>query len=172
MGIAPERIALDLLDHHGQPFTLANLAGRHSLVYFGFLHCKVVCPRSLAQLATICEALGPDQDRIRVLYVSVDPERDTPEAMRVFLEARYPKFTGLTGPLAAIDSAKQSLKVFSRKVADPDEAGNYLVPHTAWVYLVDDSGRYVTHFAEHLGAEEIVARISAIVRPKGSARSA
>lgn len=171
MAIAPEQIALDLLDHDGQPFTLASLAGRHSLVYFGFLHCKVICPRSLAKLATIHDALGPDQNNVRVLYVTVDPERDTPEAMRAFLEDRYPAFTGLTGLPAAIDRAKQSLKVFSQRVADPDDAGNYLMPHTAWVYLVDSDGRYVTHFADHLEAEDIVRRISTILHSESGGRT-
>lgn len=162
MAIAPERIALDLIDHHGRPFLQANLAGRHWLVYFGFLHCKVVCPRSLAKLAEIHQGLGRDQGQVGVLYISVDPERDTPEAMRAFLETNYPEFMGLSGAAQAIEEAKQSLKVFARRTADPDDPQGYLMPHTAWVYMIDEHGGYVTHFAEHLSADDIVAQLRTI----------
>lgn len=157
----PDRIALDLVDHDGAAFTIGHLAGRRSLVYFGFLHCRGVCPRSLAKLAEIMAGLGPARDGYRVLYVTVDPERDTPDAMKSFLSAHYPGFTGLTGPRAAIDMAKTSMKVFARRASDPDDPDGYAMPHTALIYLIDDQGRYLAHFPDTCDATTIVDRLTA-----------
>lgn len=160
MAMKPERIALDLIDHNGGAFTTAQLAGRKSLVYFGFLHCRAVCPRSLAKLNEVLRLLGPAHENLNVLYVSVDPSRDTPAAMKSFLQENYPAFTGLTGDQSAIDAAKASMNVFTRQTDDPEDPEGYAVPHTALIYLIDEDGRYITHFADHLSAEEIANRLT------------
>lgn len=157
----PDRIALDLVDQEGRAFSVAHLAGRRSLVYFGFLHCRGVCPRSLAKLSDIMQRLGPAREGFRVIYISVDPERDTPEAMKAFLSAHHPGFTGLTGPRDAIDLAKTSMKVFARRAEDPDDPEGYAMPHTALIYLVDEEGRYQTHFPDTLDAAAITERLTA-----------
>jgi len=159
----PETVALDLIDHDGQPYGVERLAGRFSLLYFGFLHCRAVCPRSLAKIDDTLGLLGQERDNLRVLYVSVDPERDTPEAMKSFLSGSYPAFTGLTGSSDAVDAAKASMKVFTRRMADPEDPQGYAVPHTAIIYLIDDQGDYVTHFADHLTAAEISERLKPLL---------
>jgi protein SCO1/2 len=159
----PDRISLDLIDQDGRPFGLDRLGGGMSLVYFGFLHCRAVCPRSLARLAQVSELLGDEADRFRILYITVDPARDTPSAMKAFLSANYPGFTGLSGSPDAIDAAKASLRIFTRRTADPEDPDGYAVPHTALIYLIDGQGGYVAHFADHLDANAIADRLRNIL---------
>jgi protein SCO1/2 len=94
---APVEAAFDLVDHHGEAVTADTYRGRWLLVFFGFTHCRVVCPRALRRLSAALDALGPLAGRLRPLYVSVDPERDTPEVMRAFLAEHDARITGLTG---------------------------------------------------------------------------
>lgn len=159
MAMRPDRIALDLVDQNGAAFSRAQLMGRFSLVYFGFLHCRVVCPRSLDKISKILRLLGPLSAKLRALYISVDPERDAPEAMRRYLSGRYPMILGLTGEADAVEAAKRSMRVFSRRKADPEDPDGYAVPHSAILYLLDEEGRYLTHFADHLDAETVAARL-------------
>lgn len=150
-----------LVDHAGNVVTQESYAGRYRLVFFGFTHCKVVCPRNLARLSRVLEALGSKAEEVVPLYVSVDPERDTPEVMRVFLGTNYPYFTGLTGSRKEVDDAKRAFRVFAARKADPEEPDGYAVPHTAITYLMDRNGDYIAHFPENLPEDEMVRRISA-----------
>jgi protein SCO1/2 len=118
------------------------------LVYFGFTHCRKVCPRSLARMTAALDALGAESRDIAPLYITVDPERDTAEVMKTFLAANFPRFTGLTGSREAVDAAKQSFRVFTRLGPDPEDEAGYAMPHTAFVYLLGPDGSYLTHFTD------------------------
>lgn len=159
-----------LIDHDGHAVTRDSYRGHYRLVFFGFTHCRVVCPRNLARLSRILEALGPRTDQIRPLYVSVDPERDAPEVMKAFLATDYPRFTGLTGSRDQVDQAKQAFRVFAERKADPDDPDGYAVPHTAVTYLMDRNGGYLAHFPESLPEQEVLQRISALLDAPGAAR--
>lgn len=148
-----------LTDHHGNTVTEADYSGRHMLVFFGFTHCKVVCPRALGKLSDVLDRLGDLADEIAPLYITVDPERDSPEVMKAFLEGGYPRFTGLTGTREQCDAAKKAFRVFAEKKPDPDDPEGYDVPHTAFVYLLGRDGEYVAHFGDHLDAEELAAKL-------------
>jgi protein SCO1/2 len=148
-----------LTDHHGTPVTGAAFLGRFMLVFFGFTHCKVVCPRALSKLSAVLDDLGPLADEIAPLYVSVDPERDHPEVMKAFLEASYPRFTGLTGTREQCDAAKKAFRVFAEKKPDPDDPEGYDMPHTAFAYLLGRDGRYVAHFGDHLDEVQLAERL-------------
>src|SRR5262245_61304659 len=95
--------AFNLVDHHGRAVSDETYRGRFMLLFFGFTHCRAVCPRALARLSRVINRLGPEAARLQPLYVTVDPDRDTPEVMKVFLDRDYPLFTGLTGPRENID---------------------------------------------------------------------
>ena len=97
---------------------------------------------------------------MRALYITVDPERDTPQVMREFLRA-YPRFTGLTGTADAVEEIKKSFRVFARRKADPADPGGYAVPHTAITYLISPDGEYADHFADSLPAADVAARLQA-----------
>jgi len=154
----PERPSFSLIDHHGTPVTQQIYRGRWLLVFFGFTHCKVVCPRALRTLSVVLDDLGDLADSLRPLYITVDPDRDTPAAMREFLRP-YPRYIGLTGSTDAIERAKREFRVFARRKDDPDDPDGYSVPHTAITYLISPQGQYAAHFTDALTADEIVVRL-------------
>jgi len=110
-------------------------------VFFGYTHCPDVCPTTLADLEIARDAIGPDADRLAVVVVSVDPERDTPETLSEYLSAWKHPVTGLTGSPAQLDDVARGYQVFSAKV--PGSGGDCMVDHTAAVYLVDPEGALV-----------------------------
>lgn len=152
-------VTLDLVDHDGRAFTEQALGGTVSLVYFGFLNCRVVCPRTLAKIAQVLKVLGPYAARLKVYYISVDPERDTPEAMRAHLAINYPWATGLTGSREQVDLAKAQFRVFAQRRDDEAEPDGYSVPHTAFIYLVDSQSRIAAHFPDMHMADDIARKV-------------
>ncbi|WP_445189020.1 SCO family protein [Pseudonocardia sp. Cha107L01] len=156
-----------LTDHNGTPVTNESYRGRFLVVFFGFTHCRVVCPRALTTLSAVLDELGSRADQFQGLYVTVDPDRDTPATMKAFLEANYPHFTGLTGTADQIDAAKKEFRVFARRVADPEERDEYVVPHSAITYVLDRSGSFLTHFTESTGADELVRRLEGVLAAGG-----
>lgn len=155
--------SFELVDHHGNAVQSASLVGRYLLIFFGFTHCRAVCPENLAKLSRVLERLGPLSALVQPLYISVDPERDSPEVMNRFLGARYPRFLGLTGPREAIDRVRAQFRVFAQRAADDIEPNGYAVPHTAITYIMDETGAYCAHFLDGTPEEEIEARLRALL---------
>jgi protein SCO1/2 len=155
---APTTPTFSLVDHHGRPVTERDYRGRWLLLFFGFTHCKAVCPRALERLSASLDDLGELTAQVNPLYVTVDPDRDTPEVMKDFLRA-YPRFTGLTGTAEAIDEAKREFRVFARRQEDPDDPDGYAMPHTAITYLVSPKGDYAQHFSDAIPREELTSRL-------------
>ncbi|MEU9336532.1 SCO family protein [Streptomyces sp. NPDC048290] len=154
-----------LIHHHGTPVTERSYRGKWLLVFFGFTHCKMVCPRALSKLTLVLDELGELADEVCPLYVTVDPARDTPAALREFLEP-YPRYTGLTGSVEAIEGTKREFRVFARRKDDPDDPDGYSVPHTAITYLLSPEGEYVAHFPDALTTEEVTARLQSLLAPR------
>lgn len=130
-----------LVDQHGRPFTEASFAGKPTLLFFGYTFCPDVCPTTLLEAGMWMQALGADADRLRVVFVSVDPERDTPEKLATYLSSFDPRFLGLSGSRAEVDRAIKAWRVYARKVEG--KGGDYTMDHTASVYLLDAQGRLV-----------------------------
>jgi protein SCO1 len=130
-----------LVDQTGKPVTEADVAGRPYLVFFGFTHCPDVCPTTLFQLSESLNALGGKADRLRVLFITVDPERDTPASLKEYLSSFDPRITGLTGSRADVDAAVRTFRAFARKV--PTKDGDYTMEHSAYVYLMDGRNRLI-----------------------------
>jgi protein SCO1 len=133
-----------LVDQNGQIVTDEDLKGRPFLVFFGFTHCPDVCPTTLFEVSEILRALGPDADRTRALFITVDPERDTPAVMKDYLSSFDPHLSGLTGNAAEIAAVAKTYRVYFKKV--PLEQGGYTMDHTAIVYLMDKDARFVSPF--------------------------
>ncbi|MFG1432305.1 SCO family protein [Xanthobacter sp. V2C-8] len=133
-----------LVDQNGARVTEAALKGKPSLIFFGFTHCPDVCPTALYEMSEIFRALGPDADKVQAFFVTVDPERDTPEVMKSYLGSFAPQLRGLTGRPDEIETIKKEYRVYSRKVPLTD--GDYTMDHTAVVYLMDKSGAFVAPF--------------------------
>lgn len=153
------RARFRLTDHHGRTVSEDSFAGHFLLVYFGFTNCKLVCPRSLGKMSQVLDDMGEQAAMITALYITVDPDRDTPEAMRAYLEPRYPRFLGLTGPPDKIDEAKKAFRVFAERKADPGAPGGYVVPHSAISYLMSPGGQYCDHFTDAVDGLTIATRI-------------
>src|SRR6516165_6378760 len=133
-----------LTDQNEQMVTDQDLKGRPFLVFFGFTHCPDVCPTTLFEVSEILRALGPGADRTRALFITVDPERDTPAVIKDYLSSFDPHLSGLTGDPAAIAAAAKAYRVYFKKV--PLDEGGYTMDHTAIVYLMDKVGRFVSPF--------------------------
>jgi protein SCO1/2 len=153
----------DLIDHFGRQATNRSFHGKYLLVFFGFTHCRVVCPRALTKLSATLDALGSLRRKIQPLYITVDPERDTPERMRDFLQ-NYPRFLGLTGSRAQIEEAKHAFCVFARRTLDPEDSEGYSVPHTAICYFLHANGKSLIHFVDALSTEQIVRRLTSYMK--------
>jgi protein SCO1/2 len=130
-----------LTDQNGQSFSDKDLKGKSFLVFFGFTHCPDVCPTTLFEISEVLRNLGPEADHAAALFISVDPERDTPAAMKDYLANFDPHIRGLTGDAAALDAVAKAYRVYYKKV--PLEGGDYTMDHTAIVYLMDKAGRFV-----------------------------
>ena len=148
------RTELNLADHNGKPRTLADFRGKVVTVFFGFTHCPDACPTTLVEMAAVMKALGPDAERLQVLFVTVDPERDTQEVLRQYVPSFHPAFLGLRGDAEATARAAKAFKVYYRK--QPVEGRGYSVDHSAGTYLLDREGR-LRLFAQYgAGAAAIV----------------
>jgi protein SCO1 len=156
---SPVSARFELIDHHGNPVDNTSYRGRFPLVFFGFTHCEVICPRALAKLSTVLRRLGPLARPLVPLYITVDPDRDTPERMKQFLERNYPLFTGLTGAPDALEAARREFRVFAVRRDNPDGSGDYQMPHSAITYLLDVDGAYLTHFLDSLDEDELTRRL-------------
>jgi protein SCO1 len=133
-----------LTDQNGQPFSDRDIKGKSFLVFFGFTHCPDVCPTTLFEISEIMRNLGPEAEHTAALFISVDPERDTPEAMKDYLASFDPHVRGLTGDAAALAAVAKAYRVYYKKV--PLDGGDYTMDHTAIVYLMDKDGRFVAPF--------------------------
>lgn len=131
---------LNLFDHNGRPRTLADFRGKVVVMFFGFVHCPDVCPATLSELAAVARELGTDADRMQVLFVTVDPDRDTPEVLRQYVPSFDPRFLGLYGDAEATARAAKEFKIFYQKQASK-EAKSYSVDHSAGTYILDRQGR-------------------------------
>ena len=127
-----------LVDSKGQPFASSRLTGKPYAMFFGFTHCPDICPTTLADVAQAVKSLGADAERVQVLMVSVDPERDTPEALAKYVTAFDPRFIALRGDLEATKKAAGEFKIFFEKAKSGD---SYTVNHSAQSYVIDPQGR-------------------------------
>lgn len=131
---------LALTDFDGKPRTLADFKGKVTVIFFGFTQCPDVCPSTLAELAEVKRRLGADGDRIQGVFVTIDPERDTPELLRAYVKNFDPSFIALRGSAEETAAAAKNFKVFYAKSPGRTE-GSYTMDHTAGSYILDAQGR-------------------------------
>jgi protein SCO1/2 len=133
-----------LTDQAGRTVTEKNMQGRPTLIFFGFTHCPDICPTSLFEISEVLRAMGKDADRVNAYFISVDPERDTTEAMKDYLSSFDSHLEGLTGNPEQIAKVISAYRVYARKV--PLKEGDYTMDHTALIYLMDRDGRFISPF--------------------------
>ena len=152
----------ELIDHTGRTRTERDFRGKLMLIYFGFTYCPDVCPTDLQAIGLALDKLGKDGDSVQPLFISVDPERDTPEHLAEYVRMFHPRLIGLTGSAEAVRKAADAYKVYYAKIPASQNASEYTVDHTAFIYLMDREGNYLGFFPPGTSAERMVE----IIRPR------
>lgn len=150
-----------LVDHRGQPIDETMLTGHPSLLYFGFTRCPDVCPTTMAEMQHWFAELGAGAGRLSGYFVSIDPQRDTPDLMAGYVEWVSPRMTGVTGTQAEIDRIVAAWHVYAARV--PTSDGDYTMNHTASVFLVDSAGRFVGTIAYGEASDTALQKIRRLI---------
>ena len=146
-------VGFDLLDHHGRAVSVANFAGAPLLVVFGYTGCPDVCPTTLVEVASVLDDLEAQGVTARGAFITLDPARDTPEVLASYVEAFHPRLSGLSGDESSLREAARRFRVFYEKVDDDPE--DYLIDHSAYVYLLGADGSLLSYYHPDLAAETI-----------------
>jgi protein SCO1 len=144
-GIALIGGPFELVGKDGKTVTDQDFRGRYMLVFFGFTHCPDICPAELQVMSAALDDLGSDADKVVPIFITLDPERDTPEAVNAYVENFGANFVGLTGSPEAIAKAAKAYRVTYKKFQDESMGDNYSIDHSALVYLMGPDGQFVTH---------------------------
>ena len=149
---------LALLDHHGQMRSLADFQGKATVVFFGYTACPDICPTMLAKLADVMKVLGSDAERVQVLFVTLDPQRDSAERLKDFVPWFNPTFLGLRGDEVQIKAATEEFRVFAARKPVEGELG-YVIDHSTGAYVFDPAGRLRLYVKDTSSVEEIASDI-------------
>ena len=155
--------SLALVDHHGQLRRLEDFRGKAVVLFFGYTHCPDVCPTTLADLAQVMRQLGPLADRVQVLFVTVDPERDTQQVLAKYVPAFDPRFLGLRGDAEATRAAAKEFKIYYEK-RPGKTPGEYSVDHSAQTYVFDPQGRLRLYVRQERLAEDLAPDLRTLLQ--------
>ena len=155
-----------LTNQNGEQVTDENFRGHLMLVFFGFTHCPDLCPTTLATLSQAIGQLKDDSKKVAPIFITVDPDRDTPAEMKTYLSHFNPAIIGLTGTQSQIDAVQEKYKTYALKVADKASPGGYSFDHSAYIYLLDDQGKFLTVFTVNSSTDTIVGKIKEYLKTK------
>lgn len=153
-----------LTDHNGKGVTDRDYAGKFRLMFFGFTYCPDVCPTELKRLTLVLEALGDEAARIAPLFVTIDPERDSPQVLKDYLGRFDERFIGLTGSVKQIEHMEDIYKVYAAKAQDPAHT-EYMMNHSALVYLIGPDGKVLHLFHSSDAPDQMAAMIRQALNP-------
>ncbi len=148
-----------LTDQNGNKFSSEQIKGHLSLIYFGFTYCPDICPTTLNKLSNVITTLEKYNIDILPIFITIDPDRDTPALLKEYLSHFHPKFIGLTGSAADLKYVADLYKVFYTRSQTSENLNNYMIDHSSFVYLMDKQGKYMKHFYMHSSEQEIVEYI-------------
>ena len=151
-----------LTAHTGERMTDEAFRGDYMLVVFGFTHCADVCPAELQVMTAALDALGPEAERIQPLFITIDPERDTPARLAEYMGYFHPRLIGLTGTPEEIASVAKAYRVWYEKV-DEEGSADYMMDHTSITYLMGPDGKFIQHFSFGTSAEDLAEALRAAV---------
>jgi protein SCO1/2 len=151
-----------LTDHNGKTRTLDDFKDKVVAVFFGYIFCPDVCPTTMGDLALVMKELGADAARVQVLFITVDPERDTPELLAKYVPGFHPSFLGLYGDAEATQRTAKDFKIFYQK--QPMSGGGYTMDHSAGTYIYDTSGRLRLFAAYGQGAQKLLHDIRVLLQ--------
>lgn len=152
-----------LTDHTGRRVSDADFRGKFMLVFFGFTYCPDVCPTALQNMAAALDLLGAKAERLVPVFITVDPERDTPEQMAQYVSSFTPKLVGLTGTRSEIDTVLKEYRVYAQRVEDPKSTAGYTMNHSSIVYLMGPDGAYRAHFTHATSPETMAERLAKLL---------
>jgi protein SCO1/2 len=147
----------ELVNQDGKTVTEKDYLGKPLLVFFGFTHCPDICPTTLFEVSEVFNRLGPDAEKVSAIFVTVDPERDTPEKLKLYLSSFHPRISALSGSEAQIEAIKKVYYVYAKRV--PLDGGGYTMDHTSVVYLMDRQGKFVAPFNLKRDADAAAAEL-------------
>ena len=153
---------LQLPDHNGQTRSLKDFAGKVVVVFFGYTQCPDVCPTSMSELAEVKRALGADGDKLQGIFVTVDPERDTPEMLKAYMASFDPGFLALRGTPEQLAAVAKDFKIYYKRV-DGQTPTSYTMDHSAGSYVYDTSGRLRVYHRYGSGAQSLAADVRALL---------
>jgi protein SCO1/2 len=157
--------AFTLVDENGQTVTDQTYRGKWLLVFFGFTHCPDVCPTALNDIALTLDQVGPLSERVQPLFVTVDPERDTPEMIKDYTDAFHPSIVGLTGTPAQIADVAKTYRVYYKKAPQGDD---YTMDHSGITYVMTPDGKFAAHFSPRTPIDAMAAKLRGLVTGKQS----
>lgn len=147
-----------LVDHHGKTRTDKDFRGRYMLVFFGYTHCPDFCPTGLQAITETLEALGKDAKRVQPLFITVDPERDTPKLLSEYVENFHPSLVGLTGTTKSVGQAAKAYRAVFAKVPNK-EGDDYLMDHSTLTYLMGPDGKFLSYFRHGAPPKKVAEQI-------------
>lgn len=146
-----------LTDQNGKTVTEKDFKGKPTLIFFGFTRCPDICPTTLFEITEMLNAAGKDAERVNIVFVSVDPDRDTPESLKEYIESFDNRIVGLSGTPQQIEEISKLYRVYARKI--PTGEDDYTMDHTAIIYLMDKEGRFINAFNLQRPPEESVQEL-------------
>ena len=152
-----------LTDHTGKHVTEQDFRGRTMVVFFGFTFCPDVCPSGLQVMSAALDKLGPKADRVVPVLITVDPERDTPAQLAMYVQSFHPRLVGLTGTPAEIEAVAKAYRVYVRKVGDPKSTAGYTIDHSSIIYVMGPDGAYRTHFPHSTNVDALAAALGRLL---------
>jgi protein SCO1 len=144
----------------GEQVSDTTYVGKPLLVYFGFTNCPDICPAGLQIMSSALDKLGPKANDINAVFITVDPERDTAEKLGQYMKSFHARITGLTGTPAATAQAAKVYRVYAKKVITDGSKSDYTIDHSGFMYLMDRSGAYLTHFPHNVSADKLAAALN------------
>jgi cytochrome oxidase Cu insertion factor (SCO1/SenC/PrrC family) len=156
-GVADVGGPFSLIDHNGKAVTERDFRGRYMLIYFGYSFCPDVCPTTLGVMAEALQKLGSQGQRVVPVFITIDPERDTPKVLADYVKAFGPQFVGLTGSAAAIKDVEKRYRVYA--VKRPLEKGGYGMDHSSVLYLMGPNGKLVSFYDEAISPDDLAKEL-------------
>lgn len=156
----------EMTSHNGERVRDSDFRGKLMLVYFGFTYCPDICPAGLQVMTAALDSLGAEAERVAPLFITVDPERDTPEQLKQYVSSFHKSVIGLTGSAEDVSRAAKAYRVYYRKVQDP-ALSDYTMDHTSFMYLMDGKGEFITHFPHAVPPEKLAERLRTEIKKIG-----
>jgi protein SCO1/2 len=153
-----------LTDQNGKRVTDQDFRGKYTLIFFGFTFCPDVCPSELQVMSAALDELGPVGEKIQPIFITIDPARDTPEAMKLYVSNFHPRLIGLTGSDADIAAVAKAYRVYYAKAKDTENSPDYQMDHSTILYLIGPDGKFVKHFTYNTDVKALADGLRSVVQ--------